>query len=73
MLLLGSHMSRQEILKILASKEADGKFLWIHKWIFHDLWKVSITENSEIREEKETLKILFLFWLSCFPFLSLQK
>lgn len=55
----------------MASKKAHGKFLWLTKVLFKDSWKVSITENGEIHEEKATLKntvfvLALMFSLSLF-------
>ena len=46
----------QEVLIILASKKAVGKFLCLTKILFKDSWEVFITESWEIHEERETLK-----------------
>lgn len=62
LLLLGEHISCQEVLITLAIKKANGKFLWLTKNpFFKDSWKVSITERSEIYEEKKTLKGYYFY------------
>ena len=58
----------QEVLIILASKKAVGKFLCLTKILFKDSWEVFITENWEIHEERETLRHYFCSGAQDFPF-----
>lgn len=58
----------QEVLIILASKKAVGKFLCLTKILFKDSWEVFITENWEIHEERETLRHYFCSGAQVFPF-----